>query len=316
MKQVICVVGPTASGKTALAVNLALALDGEVVSADSMQVYRGMAIGTAAPTREEMRGVRHHMIGVCEPSETFSAGKYVQMAAPIVDEILCRGKRVILAGGTGLYIDSLIAGREFAPHPEDGYRAALEGLETAQLRRRLQAVDPDSAARLPDADRRRMIRALEVFHYTGQTITAHDAQTRAMPPRYDADWVGLDFADRAVLYARIDRRVERMMQEGLLDELRTLLSTGVPESATALQAIGYKELLAALRGQMRLDEAVALIQRQSRRYAKRQRTWFGRNSAVRWILRDGMEDEAILRAALGLLGESRTAQQSFPPPST
>ena len=134
MKRVICVVGPTASGKTALAVNLALALDGEVVSVDSMQLYEGMNVGTAKPTEEEMRGVPHHMLSVCPPTEAFSAGKYVEMAAPIVDEILARGKTVILAGGTGLYIDSLISGREFAPHPEDGYRAELEALDTAALR--------------------------------------------------------------------------------------------------------------------------------------------------------------------------------------
>lgn len=302
MKRVICVVGPTASGKTALAVNLALALDGEVVSVDSMQLYEGMNVGTAKPTEEEMRGVPHHMLSVCPPTEAFSAGKYVEMATPIVDEILTRGKTVILAGGTGLYIDSLIAGRDFAPHPEDGYRAELEALDTAALRARLEAVDPESAARLPDADRRRMIRALEIYHYTGETITAHDARTRAMPPRYDAAWIGLDFADRAKLYARIDRRVEIMVEQGLLDEVRQLLADGIPESATALQAIGYKEPLAALRGEMRMDEAIALIQQQSRRYAKRQRTWFRRNEAIHWILRDEMDDEAILQAALAALG--------------
>jgi len=301
MKRVICVVGPTASGKTALAVNLALALDGEVVSVDSMQLYAGMNVGTAKPTEEEMRGVPHHMLSVCPPTEAFSAGKYVEMAAPIVDEILSRGKTVILAGGTGLYIDSLISGREFAPHPEDGYRETLEALDTAELRTQLEAVDPESAARLPDADRRRMIRALEIYHYTGETITAHDARTRAMPPRYDADWIGLDFADRAKLYARIDRRVEIMVEQGLLDEVQQLLRSGIPAHATALQAIGYKEPLAALRGEMTMDEAIALIQQQSRRYAKRQRTWFRRNEAIHWILRDEMDDEAILRAALEAL---------------
>ena len=302
MKRVICVVGPTASGKTALAVNLALALNGEVVSADSMQLYQGMDIGTAKPTITEMRGVPHHMLSVCPPTETFSAGKYVEMAGPIVDDILARGRTAILAGGTGLYIDSLISGRSFAPHPEDGYRAALEAMDTAALRAQLEAVDPESAARLPDADRRRIIRALEIYHDTGETITAHDARTRALPPRYDADWIGLDFADRATLYARIDRRVELMVEQGLLDELHCLLESGIPASATALQAIGYKEPLAALRGEMTMDEAIALVQQQSRRYAKRQRTWFRRNEAIHWILRDELDDEAILRAALCALG--------------
>ncbi len=303
MKRVICVVGPTASGKTALAAHLARALDGEVVSADSMQLYQGMDIGTAKPTEEEMCGVPHHMLSVCPPTEAFSAGRYVEMAVPIVDEILSRGRMAILAGGTGLYIDSLIAGRDFAPRPEDGFRERLETLDTPTLRARLEAVDPASAARLPDADRRRMIRALEIFHYTGETIAVHDARTRALPPRYDATWIGLDFADRAKLYARIDRRVELMMEQGLLDEVRNLLRSGIPETATALQAIGYKEPLAALRGEMTMDEAVALIQQQSRRYAKRQRTWFRRNQAIRWILRDEMDDAAILHAALEILDD-------------
>lgn len=303
MKNVICVVGPTASGKTALAVELARELNAEVVSADSMQLYQGMDIGTAKPTMEEMNGIAHHMLSVCPPTETFSAGKYVAMATPIVDEILSRGKRVVLAGGTGLYIDSLISGREFAPYPEDGYRAALEAMDTFALRTRLEQVDPESAARLPDADRRRMIRALEVYHYTGETITAHDARTKMIPPRYDAAWIGLDFADRAKLYARIDRRVEIMLEQGLLEELQQLLRSGIPANATALQAIGYKEPMAALRGEISMNEAIALIQQQSRRYAKRQRTWFRRNPDIRWILRDEMTQSQVLQTALKMLNE-------------
>ena len=299
MKQVICVVGPTASGKTALAVGLAQQLNGEVVSADSMQIYEDMDVGTAKPTAEEMGGVPHHMLSVCPPTEAFSAGRYVAMAAPIVDDILARGKTAIIAGGTGLYIDSLISGREFAPKSDS--RAELEQLSDEELRRQLQQCDPDSAARLPAGDRRRVIRALEIFRETGETIGAHDLRTQSQPPRYDAAWVGLDFADRALLYARIDLRVERMVEQGLLDEVRDLLDAGIPAEATALQAIGYKEPLAALRGEMTMDEAVELIQRQSRRYAKRQRTWFRRNEAVRWILRDALDDAQILAAALEVL---------------
>ena len=304
MKRVICVVGPTASGKTALAVGLARVLGGEVVSADSMQVYRGMDLGTAKPTKEEMGGVRHHMLSVCDPCEPFSAGKYVEQAGPMVDDILARGRTAILAGGTGLYLDSLISGREFAPEAPDGYRQALEALDTAQLRERLRRVDPESEARLPDGDRRRMIRALEIYHRTGQTITEHDRLSRQQPPRYDAAWLGLDFADRALLYGRIDRRVEQMVADGLLDEVRGLLQSGVPASATAMQAIGYKEPLAALRGEMTIDEAVALIQQQTRRYAKRQRTWFRRNPAVQWILREGLDEAQILSEALALLRQT------------
>lgn len=304
MKRVICVVGPTASGKTALAVGLAQALDGEVVSADAMQLYEGMDIGTAKPTAEEMGGVPHHMLSVCPPTASFSAGKFVEMASVIVDDILARDKTAILAGGTGLYVDSLIAGRTFAPEARDGYRETLEALDTAALRAQLAAVDPESAARLPDGDRRRMIRALEIYQRTGETITEHDRRSRLQPPRYDAAWIGLDFADREALYARINLRVERMMADGLLDEVHRLLAAGVPDGATALQAIGYKEPLAALRGEMTMDEAVALIQQQSRRYAKRQRTWFRRNSAVQWILRDGMNEAQVLQAALALLTQA------------
>lgn len=304
MKRVICVVGPTASGKTALAVGLARTLGGEVVSADSMQVYRGMDVGTAKPTEEEMGGVRHHMLSVCDPREPFSAGKYVEQAGPVVDSILARGRTAILAGGTGLYLDSLISGREFAPEAPGGYRQTLEALDTAQLRERLRRVDPESEARLPDGDRRRMIRALEIYHRTGQTITEHDRLSRQQPPRYDAVWLGLDFADRALLYGRIDRRVEQMVADGLLDEVRGLLQSGVPASATAMQAIGYKEPLAALRGEMTISEAVALIQQQTRRYAKRQRTWFRRNPAVQWILRDELDEAQILSAALALLRQT------------
>ena len=165
-------------------------------------------------------------------------------------------------------------------------------------------MDPESEARLPDGDRRRMIRALEIYHRTGQTITEHDRLSRQQSPRYDAVWLGLDFADRALLYGRIDRRVEQMVADGLLDEVRGLLQSGVPASATAMQAIGYKEPLAALRGEMTISEAVALIQQQTRRYAKRQRTWFRRNPAVQWILRDELDEAQILSAALALLRQT------------
>ena len=283
---IVCVVGPTASGKTRMAVELALALDGEVVSCDSMQIYRGMSIGTAKPTPEETRGVLHHMIDVADPSEPFSAGKYVEMADACVQDILSRGKTVILAGGTGLYIDSLIAGRSFAPVPSTGKREALErqaderGIQP--LLDELARVDPESAARLHPSDRRRIIRALEIYQETGETITEHDRRTRLQPPKYRPAWLGMTFRDRADLYERIDRRVELMMQEGLADEVRALLDAGVPETATAMQAIGYKELTDALRGGP-LDEAVRLIQQRSRNYAKRQLTWFRRNPEIFWL---------------------------------
>lgn len=289
MDRIICVVGPTATGKTQLAIELCKLLDGEVLSCDSMQIYRGMDIGTAKPTAREMGGIRHHMIDCVDPREAFSVGRFVAQADLILQDILSRGKVCVVAGGTGLYVDSLIQGRSFAPVPQTGRREALErraDLEgTDALLAYLQGFDPETAARLHPSDRKRIIRACEVYEETGLTISAHNAQTRALPPRYQAAWLGLDFLDRAELYARIDRRVEQMMEQGLLQEVAGLLQAGVPERSTAMQAIGYKELVAVLRAGGDICEAVARIQQESRRYAKRQRTWFRRNPDIHWIFR-------------------------------
>ena len=287
MNNIICVVGPTASGKTKLSIELAKALNGEVLSCDSMQIYRGMTIGTAKPTPEEMDGVPHHMIDVADPGEAFSVGRYVEMADPILQDILARGKTCIVAGGTGLYVDSLVAGRTFAPFPETGKRQELEAMAREKG---IQAVvdllrefDPDSAARLHPSDQRRIIRAAEVYLETGKTITQHNLETQAIPPKYRPLWIGLDFTDRAELYSRIDRRVDLMLAQGLLEEIQGLLDAGTPPTATSLQAIGYKEPMAALRGELTLAEAVDKIKQESRRYAKRQLTWFRRNRAINWI---------------------------------
>ena len=302
MDRIICVVGPTASGKTRLAVQLAKAYDGEVVSCDSMQIYRHMDIGTAKPTPEEMEGVPHHMIDCVEPGEDFSVGRYVQLADRCVQDILSRGKTAVIAGGTGLYADSLIAGRTFAPVPQTGKREALE----AQLRQeggeamlqKLRAVDPDAAARLHPADEKRIIRALEVYAETGRTITQHNLDTQKLPPRYQPVWIGLDYLDRAVLYRRIDLRVDLMLQAGLLDEIRALLARGIDPRTTAMQAIGYKEFFDALEGRSTLEAAAALCKQRSRNYAKRQLTWFRRNPQLCWLRLTGEEDFAqILDAA-------------------
>ena len=302
MDKILCVVGPTASGKTKMAVELAKVLDGEVLSCDSMQIYKGMVIGTAAPTEEEMCGIPHHMIGVIDPRSDFSVGRYVEMADEILQDILSRGKTAILAGGTGLYLDSLIAGRSFAPYPATGRREALEkeadeqGIEP--ILSRLREVDPDAAARLHPSDRRRIIRALEIYEETGVTMTEHDRRTRAIPPKYAPCWLGMDYKNRADLYARIDLRVDRMLQAGLLDEIRGLLATGIPRSCTAMQAIGYKEFIDALETGGSIEDAAALCKQHSRNYAKRQLTWFRKNGAVRWILQDpGMDFETVFRAA-------------------
>lgn len=300
MDKIICIVGPTASGKTRLSIALAQALGAEVVSFDSMQLYRSMDIGTAKPTKEEMQGIPHHMLDFLDPREDYSVSRYVQDADRCVQDILARGKPVILVGGTGLYIDSLILGRQFAPYPETGRREALtrqaqeQGIETvlAQLRE----VDPEAAAALHPSNQKRIIRALEVYQETGKTITEHNRLSKLRPPKYNPLWLGLTFSRRQTLYDRIDRRVEEMLRAGLVDEVRRLVESGVSEKATALQAIGYKELLGMLRGECTLEEAKASIQLLSRRYAKRQLTWFRRNPDVHWIEAEAPWEEIFLTA--------------------
>ena len=287
-EKIICVVGPTACGKTKLGVLLAKRYDGEVVSADSMQIYRGMTIGTAAPTAEEMENVPHHMIAVADPAEQWSAARYAQAAIPIVDDILARGKRPILVGGTGLWLDAVVRGRTFAGGHAGGAvrkelqdRLAREGI--APLLKELRQVDPEAAERLHPADEKRILRALEVYRETGKTISAHNAETSVLPPRYDAVWIGLQFRDRADMKALIDRRVDKMVGEGLLEEVRQLLQSGLPRDATALQAIGYKEFLGVLDGTATVEEAIAEVKLRSRQYAKRQLTWLRRNPDIHWI---------------------------------
>lgn len=286
--KLVVITGPTASGKTALGVALAQRLGGEVVSADSMQIYRGMDIGTAKPTPEEMQGVPHHMIDIADPAENYSVSRYAKEASACVDDILARGKLPIVVGGTGLYIDSLIAGRTFADGTADtALRQELseryDEIGGEGLLGELRKVDPERAAKLHPADKKRIVRAMEVYILTGRTITQHDAETRAVPPRYDAAKIALDFAVRQDLYDRIDRRVDIMVQQGLFDEVRALLAAGVPADCTAMQAIGYKEAVAAVQGKAAPQDAVAAIQLASRRYAKRQLTWLRRDPGIHWF---------------------------------
>ena len=302
MNKTICIAGPTASGKTALAIELAKQLDGEVVSCDSMQIYRYMDIGTAKPTREEMQGIVHHMLDVAEPDEDFSVGRYCEMASPIVDDILARGKTAIIAGGTGLYMDALIRGSGFAPCPSTGMRKKLEAQADAEgmesMLRLLTSIDPDAAEKLHLSDRKRILRALEVYYETGETITAHNLKTQAIPPRYSPVWFALEDENRADLYDRINRRVDTMLHNGLLEEIHSLLNRGIPEKATAMQAIGYKEFIAALKGTCSMEDAANQVRQASRNYAKRQLTWFRRNSAMHWLRRAPGEknDEIVLKA--------------------
>lgn len=302
MPKLICIAGPTASGKTALSIALAKQMDAEIISCDSMQIYRRMDIGTAKPTIEEREGIIHHMLDVAEPDEDFSVSRYCEMATPIIDRLLDQGKTAIVVGGTGLYMDSLIRGNSFAPYPSTGRRQELEQLAAEQgieaVLTQLRAVDPESADRLHPADQKRIIRAMEVYLETGETITEHNRRTQALPPRYTPLWFALEDAERADLYARIDRRVDLMLQAGLLEEVRSLLAAGIPKECTAMQAIGYKEFLAVLDGHCSIDEAADLVRQSSRHYAKRQLTWFRRNPAIHWLRRQPGDGTAeILSAA-------------------
>ena len=269
--QVICVVGPTASGKTALGVWLAEQYNGEVVSCDSMQVYRRMDIGTAKPTAEEMRGIPHHMIDVADPEEDYSAERYRREAIPVVDDILARGRLPILVGGTGLYLDALLNGHDFAVK-STGWRARLQAQYDAEgikpLWEELQKVDPEAAIRIHPMDTKRVIRALEVWHETGYTISAHNAATRLLPPRYTALKLGLTFEERADLYARIDRRVDEMAGRGLAG---------------------------AISGGRAPEDAFEEVKLRSRQYAKRQLTWFRRDRSTVWFRYGSEPDLPALR---------------------
>jgi tRNA dimethylallyltransferase len=286
--KIVCVVGPTACGKTTLGVLLAKKMNGEVVSVDSMQIYQGMTVGTAAPTPAEMDGVPHHMIAVAEPTEAWSAARYAETAIPIIDDILARGRLPVLVGGTGLWLDAVVRGHGFAGgHAGGAVRRELqrrleeEGMEP--LLGQLRQVDPAAAERLHPADEKRILRALEVYLETGKTITAHNEETKALPPRYDAVWIGLRFQNREDLRALIDRRVDNMVEAGLLEEVEGLLKSGLPRDATALQAIGYKEFLGVAEGTVTVSEALEEIKLRSRQYAKRQLTWLRRNPNIHWI---------------------------------
>ncbi|RKI68592.1 tRNA (adenosine(37)-N6)-dimethylallyltransferase MiaA [bacterium 1xD42-67] len=307
--KIVVITGPTASGKTWLAVELAKRYGGEVVSADSMQIYRRMDIGTAKPTAEEMQGIPHHMLDVADPGEDFSAARYVDMASRCVEDILARGALPILAGGTGLYLDSLLSGRTFAAFdPSSPLRGQLEeryAREGGQaLLEELARTDPEAAARLHPNDAKRIVRALEVWLTTGKTITQHDRETKALPPRYDALTLSLDFERREDMWDRIDRRVDRMMEAGLAGEVRALLDSGVPRRCTAMQAIGYKEMVPVVSGDMAAEDAAAQIKLRSRQYAKRQRTWFRRDKQAKPLIWGPVPDLAeVLQRSTDYLEE-------------
>ena len=300
----IVVAGPTASGKTSLAIALAKHYNGEVVSADSMQIYRGMDIGTAKPTVEEMDGIKHHLIDFLPPQEEYSVAEYVKDAADCIADIISRGKTPIIAGGTGLYIRSLITGTQFEEIASDeALRQALyeqvasdEGRDA--LYAELSAIDPESAARIHKNNTIRLVRAVEVYRLTGKTMTKLQEESRmTASPYHPVAFIGLDCKDRALLYDRINRRVDIMVESGLLEEAGQVLS--MEQKPTAYQAIGYKELESYFTGEQSLDEALERLKQSSRRYAKRQLTWFRREEGITWLFReDYPTDKELSEAAI------------------
>ena len=285
--RLICICGPTASGKTALSVALARQLHTEIISADSMQIYRGMDIGTAKPTEAERCGVPHHLLDICDPGEPFSVARYVELADAAAQDILRRGMIPVVAGGTGLYMDALIECSTFTGDETDlSIREKYQRMAAEQgniaVHECLRRVDPEGAARLHPNNLKRVIRALEVYEQTGMTLDAFNRLHKRPAPKYQAIKIGVCPAERQVLYERIDKRVDQMLADGLLDETRRLLERGAL-AGTAAQAIGYKELLGFLQGEQPLEECVALLKQRSRNYAKRQLTWLKRDDNIHWI---------------------------------
>ena len=284
--KIICVVGPTASGKTGYAIALAKKMNGEVVSCDSMQIYQQMTIGTAKPTKEEMQGIPHHMMDFVSPMTNYSVAEFVTDAKRSIDDILARGKVPILCGGTGLYIDSLLGGICFDDDVcDDAYRQELKTMAQQQgneaVHALLKAADPKAAEEIHPNNVKRVIRTLEIIRTTGKTKEEYDRDSRR-DPCYDAIIYGMEWK-REELYRRIDLRVDKMIEQGLVQEVETLLKRGIPQDSTAMQAIGYKEMIAYLQGECTLDEAIEIIKRETRRYAKRQLTWFRRNKDIIWV---------------------------------
>lgn len=279
-KKVIAVAGATASGKTSLAVELALRLGGEIISADSMQIYKGMFIATAQPTEEEKKGVPHHLIAFLEPNEKYSVAQFVLDAEKCIDDIIARGKVPIIAGGTGLYIDSLLCGIDFGEVPDNGemranLKARLDEEGAEKLLAELSEIDPETAQMLHINNTGRIMRALEVYYLTGETISEQKRKSREKGTQYAPLYIYIDYKDRQTLYDRIEKRVDIMVQNGLLEEAEKFISLG--EETTAKQAIGYKELKPYFKGECSLEEAIDNLKKETRHYAKRQMTWFRRN---------------------------------------
>lgn len=302
-KTVIVIAGPTASGKTSLSIGIAKKIGGEIVSADSMQIYKDMDIATAKPTAEEMQGIPHHLISIVESDESFSVAAYKEKAVEAIADIFCRGRIPVVVGGTGLYIDTLVNNTTFFDFDKSDQREKLqmrlqnEGIE--KLFDELKSVDPETAKRLHINDTKRILRALEVYYSTGKTISLQAELSHENESQYNWLIIGLTAENRDVLYDRINRRVGIMLDDGLIEEAKAFFSS--EKSSTAKQAIGYKELKGFLNGSISLKEATENLKRETRRYAKRQLTWFRRNKNINWINIDNKTSEEVLTEALAII---------------
>lgn len=307
--KIIAVAGPTASGKSALALELCKRLDGELISLDSMQIYRGLDIGTAKPTKAEQAEVRHHMIDICEPTENFSAAEFAERAHKVIADVRSRGKRAVLCGGTGLYLDTVLGRLDFGEIESDeklrGELIAFAEKNGAEaLHERLREIDPQAAEKIHPNNVRRVARAIEIYELTGKTKTEHDREAISDSP-YESLIIGLDYDDREVLYSRINRRVDAMIEAGLEGEVRSLVSRGLLSAeSTAGQAIGYKEMLGYIAGDCSLGDAVEKIKLGTRRYAKRQLTWLRRNPDIKWLYPDKLGDfQSLVGEAEKIIGK-------------
>lgn len=296
----IAVIGPTASGKTGLAVEIAKKFGGEVVSADSMQIYSELTVGTAKPTEKEMEGVPHHLIGHKSIDEEYSVVDYVEEAKNAIADIFSRGKLPVLCGGTGLYVDSLLSNTEFSEIKSDPdvrkklYDFAKENGNEA-LFEKLKEIDPETAAKTHANNLIRVVRAMEVYEVTGKTMSEHQKDSHPIPSIYDVCYIGTNFSDRDKLYARIEQRIDEMLEEGVEEEARFLFEHN--GTCTAAQAIGYKEFYPYFRGEMSREDAISVLKKETRHYAKRQITWFRRNDKINWLFRDEFSEKKDLNEA-------------------
>ena len=295
--KIICVVGPTASGKTALSLELAKRLNGEIISADSMQVYKGMPIATAAVSDEEKQGIPHYLVECFEADKPFSVAEFVALAKERISDIAKRGKLPIIAGGTGLFVDSLVNNITFSDvGVDEKLRKSLEEKSSDELYEMLVSVDEEAAKSIHKNNRKRVIRALELFHGgTSKTKQNENSQKEESP--FDALYIGINFKDREKLYQRINKRVDIMAEKGLLEEAEKMLEKS---GATSAQAIGHKELKPYFENEISLDEALEKIKQETRRYAKRQLTWFRRNEKINWLYADEMQKQELIDAAESL----------------